>query len=251
MGEALRVVTFNIRTSRGSDGRNRWWFRRATCVATIRAVQADVIALQEVRPDALRYLRRAFPGYAVAGRGRDRDGRGEYAAVLVGGDWTLESHDTRWLSPTPNVPGSLGWDAGLTRIATLARLRRGSTALGIANTHFDSRGRVARSRSAELLVDWLQAEPDRPWVITGDLNANPDSGPLRTLAAAGFSDPLPLDAGGTEHGFTGRTDRKRIDFVLAGPRITATSAGIVYDRPGGRLPSDHWPVVADLVVESA
>ena len=104
----------NIRTSRGSDGRDRWWFRRATCVAAIRAVQADVIALQEVRPDALRYLRRAFPGYAVAGRGRDRDGRGEYAAVLVGGDWTLESHDTRWLSPTPNVPGSLGWDAGLT-----------------------------------------------------------------------------------------------------------------------------------------
>ena len=248
MGERLRVVSFNVRTSRGNDGWNRWVFRRASCVAAIRAVAADVIALQEVRPDALRYLRRAFPDHAVAGRGRDRDGGGEYAAVLVGGGWTLESHDTRWLSPTPDLPGSVGWDAGLARIATLARLRRGSTALGIANTHFDSRGRLARARSSALLLDWLSAEPERPWVITGDLNARPDSAPVRALTGAGFTDPFPLDAGGTEHGFTGRSDRNRIDFVLAGPGVTVTAAEIVYARPGGRMPSDHWPVVADLEV---
>jgi endonuclease/exonuclease/phosphatase family metal-dependent hydrolase len=66
------------------------------------------------------------------------------------------------------------------------------------------------------------------------------------LTAAGFADPLPLDAGGTEHSFTGATDRKRIDFVLAGPGVSVTAARIDHPRPFGRLPSDHWPVLADV-----
>ena len=248
MGERLRVASFNIRTSNGRDGRNRWWWRRPVCLAAIRGFGADVIGLQEVRPRQLAYLRRNLPEYAFAGRGRDRNGGGEHASVLVGGGWTLESHETRWLSERPDVPGSIGWDAGLTRIVTLARLRRGTTRLGIANAHFDGRGRHARERSAELLAGWLRAEDDRPWVVLGDLNAQPHSTPLRTLVAAGFADPLPPDAGGTEHAFTGATDRTRIDFVLAGPGVTVTAAWIDHPRPGGRLPSDHWPVLADLEI---
>ena len=248
MAERLRLVSLNVRNSRGNDGWNRWWFRRKTLVTTLRALEPDVIALQEVRPDALRYLRRAFPDHAVAGRGRDRDGGGEYAAVFVGPGWTLESHDTRWLSATPDVPGSIGWDAQLTRIATLARIRRESTALGIANTHLDSRGAAARRNGAELLAGWLRAEPERPWVVAGDLNAKPGSPPLRALAEAGFADPMPKEAGGSEHGFTGRTDRGRIDYVLTGAGVRAEATWIDHARPGGRLPSDHWPVVADLVI---
>jgi len=246
MGERLRVASFNVRTSHGQDGRNRWWWRRPACAAAIRGFEADVVGLQEVRPRQLAYLRRALTGYAFVGRGRDGDGGGEHASVLVGAGWTVESHETRWLSERPDVPGSIGWDAGLTRIATLVRLRRGTARLGVANTHFDSRGRRAREHSAGLLAEWLRAEPDRPWVVLGDLNAQPESVPLRTLIAAGFADPLPADAGGTEHAFTGATDRTRIDYVLAGPGVTVTAAWIDHPRPGGRLPSDHWPVLADL-----
>jgi endonuclease/exonuclease/phosphatase family metal-dependent hydrolase len=246
VGERLRVATFNIRTSNGHDGRNHWLWRRRACAAAIRGFGADVIGLQEVRPGQLAYLRRALPEYAFAGRGRDRAGGGEHASVLVGGGWTLESQETRWLSERPDVPGSIGWDAGLTRIATLARLRRGTVRLGVANAHFDGHGRRSREHSAQLLVEWLQAEPDRPWLVLGDLNAPPGSAPLRTLTAAGFADPLPLDAGGTEHSFTGATDRKRIDFVLAGPGVSVTAAWIDHPRPFGRLPSDHWPVLADV-----
>ena len=248
MVERLRVASFNIRTSNGQDGRNRWWWRRRACAAGIRGFEADVVGLQEVRPLQLAYLRRALPGYAFVGRGRDRDGGGEHASVLVGPGWTVQSHETRWLSERPDVPGSIGWDAGLTRIATLVRLQRGATRLGIANAHFDSRGRQAREHSAVLLAEWLHAEADRPWLVLGDLNAQPRSVPLRTLTAAGFADPLPPDAGGTEHGFTGATDRTRIDYVLAGPGVQVTSAWIEHPRPHGRLPSDHWPVLADVEV---
>ncbi|HEU5265395.1 MAG TPA: hypothetical protein VFU35_01800, partial [Jatrophihabitans sp.] len=97
---------------------------------------AEIVGLQEVRPDQLADLRAAFPGARIAGAGRDADGGGEHASVLIApGSWQLESAETRWLSPTPARPGSRGWDANLPRVVTLVRLRRGRTSLGVANAH--------------------------------------------------------------------------------------------------------------------
>jgi endonuclease/exonuclease/phosphatase family metal-dependent hydrolase len=250
MSERLRIASFNIRSVHGRDGRHHWFLRRRACVAAIRVLQADVVGLQEVRPGQLRYLRRALACAQLVGAGRDADGGGEHAAVLVDSRaWALESADTRWLSATPDVPGSRGWDAGLPRVATLVRLRRGTVRLGVANTHFDDRGGVARDGSAGLLLRWLSAESDRRWVVVGDLNADPGSAPVRRLLAAGYRDALADVQGGTEHGFTGALDRRRIDHILVGPGVTVESAEIRHDRPGGRLPSDHWPVLANLVVD--
>lgn len=219
---------------------------------TIRGFSAHVIGLQEVRPNQLAHLRRAFPAAVIVGAGRDANGRGEHASIVVTDPaWTVESTETRWLSSTPAVPGSVGWDAALPRVVTLARLRRGETVLGVANTHFDHKGSMARQQSADLIAGWLADEPDRPWIVLGDLNARPTSVPVTTLVAAGFRDPLPLDAGGTEHSFSGATDRTRIDYVLAGSGVHVARAWISHERPFGRLPSDHWPVLADLVIDRA
>jgi endonuclease/exonuclease/phosphatase family metal-dependent hydrolase len=250
LAEQLRVASFNVRTSRGRDGRNSWRRRREVCLAAIREFSAEIVGLQEVRPDQLADLHRAFPTATIAGAGRDADGGGEHASVLVApGDWAVESSETRWLSPTPTRPGSRGWDAGLARVVTLVRLRRGAARLGVANTHFDHQGPVARERSAGLIAQWLGQEGDLPWIVLGDLNAQPGSAPLRLLAEAGYTDALPPDAGGTEHTFTGATDRTRIDYVLTGPGVQVCAAWISHDRPQGRLPSDHWPVLADLIVD--
>ncbi|WP_375498252.1 endonuclease/exonuclease/phosphatase family protein [uncultured Jatrophihabitans sp.] len=250
MSVQVRIASFNIRTSAGRDGWNRWWFRRPACLDAIRGVSADIVGLQEVRPGQLRGVRRAFSTWTVAGDGRDADGGGERAAVLVAPDgWVVESSETRWLSETPDVAASIGWDASHPRVVTLARLRHEATVLGVANTHFDHRGPKSRRESALLLAGWLAAENDRPWVITGDLNAVPTSAPLQALHAAGWTDTLPVDAGGTEHAFTGAHDRKRIDYVLTGPGVHAASAWIGHDRPRGRLPSDHWPVIADVIID--
>jgi endonuclease/exonuclease/phosphatase family metal-dependent hydrolase len=63
-----------------------------------------------------------------------------------------------------------------------------------------------------------------------------------------FHDPLPVDPGGTEHSFTGAIDGNRIDYVLVGPGVQVSKAWIGHVRPEGRLPSDHWPVLADLLI---
>lgn len=250
MAEQLRAASFNIRSSRAPDGRNRWRRRRDVCVAAIRDLSADVVGMQEVRPDQLADLRRAFPAATILGTGRDADGGGEHASVLIApGGWLVESSETRWLSATPTRPGSRGWDADLPRVLTLVRLHRGAARLGVANTHFDHRGAVAREHSAALIAEWLTDEADRPWVVLGDLNAVPDSPPLRLLADAGYTDALPVDAGGTEHTFSGSTDRTRIDYVLTGPGVSVSAAWISHHCPQGRLPSDHWPVLADLMID--
>ena len=88
-------------------------------------------------------------------------------------------------------------------------------------------------------------------MILGDLNTTADDPAVQVLLGAGYRDalgdlPTHGPGAGTEHAFTGRDDRSRIDFVLVPPPWLVADARIVRDRPKGRLPSDHWPVVADV-----
>jgi endonuclease/exonuclease/phosphatase family metal-dependent hydrolase len=240
----LRVATFNIRNSSAPDGDDSWPVRREATVAAIEELAADVVGLQEVLPDQLDYLRERFGGWEIVGAGRD-DGvsAGEHSVVMVRpGLWTVASYETRWLSPTPEVPGSVGWDADLTRIATVVQLESAGLRVGVVNTHYDHLGETARVESSRLLDRW--ATPDQPWILMGDLNAEPGSPPLKVLSAAGWTDALPTDAGGTFHDFTGEAD-ERIDHILV-KRLHVVQAAVSHHRPGGRLPSDHWPVVATL-----
>jgi exonuclease III len=55
----------------------------------------------------------------------------------------------------------------------------------------------------------------------------------------------------TFHAFRGPNARGRlgkIDYVLCDDRFTVEGAGIVRTSREGRLPSDHYPVTADLVL---
>ncbi|MDX6280644.1 MAG: hypothetical protein QOH03_1715 [Kribbellaceae bacterium] len=245
----LRVATFNIRNSSADDGDDSWVLRREATAAAIEALEADVVGLQEVLPDQLEYLHDRFAEYEIVGAGRD-DGvhAGEHSVVMVRpGDWRVESHETRWLSTEPTTPGSVGWDADLTRIATLVRLVHTDGALaGIANTHYDHIGEVAQLESSKLLDQWMSAEPDRRWVLLGDLNVEPGSAPLKVLLEAGWLDAVPAEAGGTFHDFGRATDQGRIDHILTSKGWQVVDAEVAHYRPGGRLPSDHWPVVATL-----
>ena len=241
----MRVASYNIRRGRAWDGRESWWLRRRACLEVIEGLDADVLGLQEARPMQMRSLRRAFDDTALVGTGRDADGGGEHVPVLVRGR-AVESSETRWLSETPDRPGSIGWDATLPRIATIVRFRDGEVPVGVVNTHLEASGSVARERGAELVAEWTRAEPQRRWIVVGDLNATANSAPLRVLASAGLRDALTGLPGGTEHAFTGALDRRRIDHVLVSDGIAVVHARIDHLRPGGRLASDHWPVVADL-----
>ena len=247
------MATWNIRNGRALDGFNSWPFRRSALAAAIADLDADLVALQEAYGFQQRLLLARLTAFSAAGTGRD-DGRerGERCAVLYRRSrLELVRQTTRWFSDDPDLPGSRGWGNPLPRIVTLAWFHdlAADRRFGLANAHWDGASAASRVRSAEALLTWL--EPGLPWIVAGDLNATVDDAAVQRLLAAGLTDVLDrLDAAGpgvaTHHGFSGATDGTRIDYILVSGEWHVEAAGIEHPRPGGRLPSDHWPVVAHL-----
>lgn len=242
---AFRVATFNIRNGLGLDGRNAWWFRRRATAAAIAGLDADVVGLQEVHGFQRRWLAKQLSGYRIEWSGR-RDGRrGESCPVLVrGARAEVTGATTRWYGDDPDLAGSRLPGASFPRVATICRLRIAGREIQVANTHLDEAVAENRLRSVELLLGWL--DPETPRVLVGDLNAEAGGDVIRRLEESGLRRALPADAPGTNHDFTGRTDGLGIDHILVSEQLAVVRAEVRTERPYGRLPSDHWPVVAEL-----
>ncbi|MBL8757124.1 MAG: endonuclease/exonuclease/phosphatase family protein, partial [Phycisphaerae bacterium] len=144
----IHVASFNVRYAAAKDGDNAWPLRRDRVRDAIAAWNADIIGMQEVEAEQADWLRARFPRYVFHGVGRtDGQRAGEFAPILFRRDRfePVESGHF-WLSPTPETPGSRGWDAALERMASWARLKDRATGrtLLVLNTHLDHRGVEAR-----------------------------------------------------------------------------------------------------------
>jgi len=255
--DRLRAMTFNVRVDTAVDGGDAWPHRKDAAASVIRLHEPGIVGCQEPLAGQLAHLQEALPAYEWVSRGRGV-GEREDEHVPIGyrrDRFELLEHATLWLSETPAEPGSVGWDGHHPRIATWARLADDATGTEFVhlNTHLDHRGERARECGAELIAERLDAiAPDVPAVVTGDLNCTPGSSPYERLTRR-FDDAREISAhphhGPTDtyHEFTGDPER-RIDYVLVdgfGVRQYATLA----DRWDDRYPSDHFPVLAELVVE--
>lgn len=264
--QPVRVMSFNVRYGTANDGDNAWPRRRDSLFDTIREFDPDLLGLQEVLAFQRDELAAALPGHEMVAAGRD-DGReaGEMTPIFYRVARFERLDDGHlWLSESPDVPGSRGWDAALPRIASWVRLRDRADPDGrpvlMLNTHFDHRGTEARQRSAALLRERLQdLGRDCRVVVAGDFNAPEGSEPYRELFAdadergAVFVDtfrvviPRPGAAEGTFNGFNAAaTTGPRIDWIGCSADWEVRLAGIDRTTHAGRPPSDHWPVTAVL-----
>ena len=260
--EAIRAMSFNIRLDLASDGVNAWPHRREMVAALIRHEAPDLLGMQEVLLHQKQELQAALPGYSMIGAGRD-DGRegGEFSPLAFRRDrFELLQSGTFWLSPTPETPGSKGWDAAFPRVASWATLRdrRSGQEISVLNTHFDHVGELARANSASQIVQWLASGPGagRPTIVMGDFNAEPGSEAYRRLTDRASS-PLvdtrttsntpPYGPPGTFTGFDiARTADAPIDHIFVSDGFAVERYAVVTQHWGGRLPSDHYPVLAVL-----
>ncbi len=259
-GDAVRAMTYNIRLDLASDGTNAWAHRREMVAALIRHEDPDVIGMQEVLLRQKQDLERALPGYAMVGDGRDGGDKGEFSPLAYRLDrFELIDSGTFWLSETPSVPGK-GWDAAYPRIATWALLRdrSGGEVLRVINTHFDHVGRIARHQSAVMLSSWLAMGEwsNLPTILMGDLNSGPEEDGYRLLAREGTglrdarlaSSTPPYGPPGTFNAWKIDSDAAApIDHIFLSADWSARRYSVVTQHWGGRLPSDHYPVVVDLV----
>lgn len=256
--QAFNVASYNLRYDTPADGDNAWAQRRSALLALLRRHRFDIIGTQEGLHHQIRDIA-TLPEFAFVGAGRD-DGRqaGEYAAIIYRKDrFKVLRSGTFWLSETPDVP-SYGWDARCCRrIAGWAHLkdRRSGRTLYFFSAHFDHQGEVARRESAKLLLRKIRdIAGDAPVISAGDLNATPGSEPVTLLLgtlhdASAVSRSPPTGPQGTFNGFQAYPATPiRIDYLLVNGQIKVLSYATIADAEGGRVPSDHFPIVARVAL---
>ncbi len=268
----LEVMTFNIRVDAGVFSwfdPNGWLYvcgpRRDRAAITIRAADPDIFGVQEALVNQVLDLKSAFPDYGFYGAGRT-DGclLGEYSGIFFRSSrFSLVDSGTFWLSETPHVPGTVFPGSATIRIASWTVLDDAAAGVRffVLNTHWDHVSQESRERSATLVRQKIgQFAGDLPVIVMGDMNATETNAAFRELI--GVNDPgglqlvdayrsvLPVREPdeATAHGFTGRTEGWRIDYVLPTDFFTPVVGRIDRTTFSCGWPSDHYPVLASLRV---
>lgn len=258
----MRVLTWNIWWRFG-----QWEQRQTAIIDTLRNIDPDVVALQEVWDDGSANqaeLLASELGMHVVYDGRMMiDGVGFGNAILS--RWPISSTDTL----SYQTPGETQED----RVAVRATVDGPRGSFEIVSTHLN--WRPGHSGVRQVQVEQLcgfvaDSTMNRyPAIVCGDFNAEPTSDEIRMLTgrtAVPVDDLVFVDAWEAGHGVgTGATwssacmfsepgpvPDRRIDYILAGlPGQDGAGhvkrCSVVADEPvGGVWPSDHFAVMAEL-----
>ncbi len=259
----IHALTYNIRLATPDDAPNTWNNRKQEVFSMIRGASPDVFGLQEVLNWQLVDVENAFPDFKRVGVGRD-DGKeaGEYSPVFYNySKFTLLNSGTFWLSQTPGVAGSRGWDAACNRVVSWVNLKelKSGKEVFVFCTHFDHMGEIARRNSADLLlfaVDSLSGK--RPAIVMGDFNATPGSEPYKLITdklnPIHLTDSriICLNSEGPEYTYTGfkvgGIPGEQIDYIFL-KGIEKVDTFMINDSNNGEFyPSDHLPVSAVVML---
>lgn len=253
---SLSVMTFNMRYDNPEDGQNNWRFRRERVAGVIKAQEVDVLGTQELLSNQFNDLSGLLTGYQGVGVGRlDGVESGEYCAVFFRKDrFTLLDSGTFWLSETPEVVGSLGWDGACERIATWVVLRdRDGRELFFIDTHLDHVGQVARDEGVSLLMKRIETlSGGRPVILTGDFNSEPGSSVVAHVQKDGVlhdAKAIAAQRSGTDWSFSDfgqipEAERPLLDYIFVSGDIEAVRYEVLPDTFDGGYVSDHAPVMA-------
>lgn len=281
--EPVRVITWNLWWRHGP-----WQRRRDAIAATLAELAPDLCGLQEIwgrepGPSSADNLAADLANqlgmhWCWSGRAPRARWQQQHGADLRFGNAVLSKWPITTWSETP-LPVLDGQE----RLALHATVAAPGGRLPFFTTHFSHPAGASATRVAQAhtLASFVAAHtsPDDPYppVVTGDLNAEPDSDELRLLGGVLTTSAVPglvlLDAwrfapdGTPGHTWDHRNlylaedpyPDARIDYVLVGParagrgrvrgvRLAGDAAvSLPAEAAGaGVWPSDHFAVVADL-----
>ncbi len=260
--EPVNVMSFNIRYDNPEDSMNNWKFRKERVANAVRFYDVDIVGMQEVLRNQLEDLRQRLPEYGVVGVGRE-DGKekGEYSALWYRKSrFTLLGSGNFWLSETPEVAGSKGWDGACERIASWAKLKdavSGKEYLAL-NTHLDHVGVVARREGVNLILEKVnELGGELPVIVTGDFNSEPESDVIKNitdpnnpkhLTDTRLASPVVYGPSWTFHDFDKLPYDKRplIDYVFVRNGLSVLRYGVLAETENESLLSDHAPVLVTV-----
>lgn len=261
----FNVMTYNIRYDNPDDNQNNWKYRRDNAANAIRFYDADILGTQEVLHNQLQDLKERLSGYDVVGVGRE-DGKekGEYSALWYKKDrFTLLDSGNFWLSETPLVTASKGWDAACVRIASWVKLKdkKSGKCLFALNTHFDHKGVVARKESVKLILNKVaELSKGIPVVVTGDFNAEPETNVIKGLTDSNNNkhlidsravSPIVYGPAWSFHDF-GKiplNERTIIDYIFVRNGVKVLKYGVLAETKDSTFLSDHAPILVRIAIK--
>ncbi len=276
----LRVVSFNMLFNHYDDyleEPNRWVNRKERVAQLVEHMQPDVMGTQELQYTQLQDLLEGLGnlyGYVGFGK-RNGEREGDVDAVFYRKDRvTLLSSAHMYASLTPSIPSPTPF--GKNCVFVVCHFRQNSTGneFVVINTHLTYGHVESREYEARSLVELVEELGETlPIIVTGDFNTfpfRPESklpfydgdyilnlikgtnlrdameisalGHLGALSSTNFSETL-------GKAFVGLgTPGVILDHIFVSRRISVLAHAIVSARVDGHFPSDHFPVLADLLL---
>lgn len=270
--ETVRVVTANIRQMVDADIKtgNGWEQRRELCCDVLLVQDADIFCFQESRSAQLSYFKRSMPGFACFGIDNQRiDGAPlEPPNAIMYSTCRFEKVDSGgfWLSATPDTPFT-HFKGSYNRLANWLRLkdRKNGCEIIVWNTHLHHRGDAIRDKQIAVFLGRAgKVSSAIPQILTADFNTSAERAVIKSIKSAGWTDSYEFiygsdDPGATAHRFQGvrfvetpeGQKRHKIDFVFCNKQFRPVDAEVIRDSRGGRYPSDHYFVSAELEYANA
>lgn len=262
LGDVITAMTFNIRVDTFIDGPNRWDKRKGYVYDLIADHAPDVVGLQEAKHGQYVEIRQALPAYMGYGVGRNNGAEsGEMCPILYRGDRYLKTDSgTFWFSDTPEKAGSKDWGNWPPRICSWVRLtdRKTQSSFYVYNVHLDHMSQNSRKKSIRLLTQKIAArKTDDPYIVMGDFNMKINNSAMKYLQmnrTAPMADAWTSLHGdrttvGTRPGFNGSSGPK-IDHIPLSTELRPLQVTIDNRKYNGRRPSDHFPVIAKVLMPS-
>ena len=254
--EATRVMSFNVRCADDPEGSIN--NRSQLVTAVIEQYAPDSFGVQEATAKWMRILKSELGDkYDCVGKARDYFGPfSEYSAVFYLKDkYNLIDEGTIWLSETPEKK-SKSFDSACYRITTWAVLKDKETGKRYThmNTHLDHVLESTRDGQAGVLLEKLEElQAEGNVIVTGDFNAYPNEDVYKRMVAV--TDDVAFtaknaDTGITFHKYGKKEDKGQgaIDFIFTSKGVKADTYKVIRNTVEGMYPSDHYPIVADVIV---
>ena len=261
----LKVMTYNIVQTFHNDGEDdphNWnKGRRERVIRLLETYPCDLLCLQEDDKKQGEDICSAL-GLKRAGVSRSdgtENGGGEFCGLYYDPEvFFVRRTGHFYFSETPMTP-SMSWDATYTTMCNWFSLKdkKDNVDFYLFNTHLFYGGTgQTRMKSVEMLEKYISTiAGDSPVILTGDMNATPESETISALrmflSDAWDKAPLRNGPAGSYNAFQPDydLDKYKFDYIFINNRVDVKSHRIIPDKVDGYFPSDHFPVLCEITLK--
>lgn len=258
--DAIRIMSFNLRYCDDKAGSVE--NRSEISAAIIRQYAPDSVGVQEATGKWLDILSDALGDkYAYIGEARDTQGyKSERSAVFYLKDkYKLIDEGTIWLSETPEEKYTKSFDSNCFRVASWAVIENKNTGECYThlNTHLDHVLEETRVCQIEVFIRKLtELQKNGNVFCTGDFNADESSRVYARMTE--ITDDAKTSADNSDSGITFHDYGKAlksdnlggvIDYIFVPRGARVDRYKIIRNTVKDMYPSDHFPIVADIITE--